>query len=85
MAASNGSSPRRSGSSNRRNPQTRGQRLKRVAYLTRKIEEGQAAAEERLVVMRDLREKDEASYAEIAEAAGKTPQAIHKALTKSGA
>lgn len=74
---------KRHGSQTRKNPRTKKERLARVAYLTKKIEEAKEASAERLEVMTTLWNEDEVSLREIAEAAGRSPQAIHKTLTRS--
>lgn len=84
-AKTNGKAPR-SGSRSRKNPQTKAQRLTRAAELTERMDTRLAEIEdlgaERVQIIKDLRELDGATYAEIAEVVGKSPQALHKALHK---
>lgn len=78
--------PSRSGSRAPQNPKTKAQRLARVAELTERIDarlaDAQTLSDDRNRIIRDLREADGATFREIAEAAGKSEQAFHKAFTK---
>lgn len=85
--ASTKKSPR-SGSRAPTNPKTKAQRLVRVQELTERMDhrlaEVQDLGAERNRIVRDLREKDGATFREIATATGKSEQAIHKAFQKNG-
>lgn len=76
----------RSGSRAPSNPKTKAQRLVRVQELTERIDarlgEAETLSVERNRIVRDLREIDKATFREIAEAEGKSEQAVHKAYTK---
>lgn len=80
--------PRKSRSRSRApsNPTTKAQRLTRVQELTERIIARQTDVEdlgaERNRIVDDLREIDGATYQEIADAAGTSSQALHKAHTK---
>lgn len=87
MTATRNGKASRSGSRSRKDPKTKAQRLTRVAELTERIDARQAEVEalgsERVKVIEALRDEDGATYAEIAVAAGKSPQAIHKAVHRT--
>ena len=76
----------RSGSRAPMNPKTKAQRLARVKEITEKIDRHLAEVEswgaERDRIVGELREVDGATFREIAAAAGKSEQAIHKAFGK---
>lgn len=76
----------RSGSRAPSNPKTKAQRLSRVKEITEKIDRHLAEVEswgaERDRIVGELREVDGATFREIAFAAGKSEQAIHKAFGK---
>lgn len=67
-------------------PKTKGARLTRVGELTERIDarlaEVESLADERDKIVVQLRDTDGATFREIADAAGKTEQAIHKAYWK---
>lgn len=76
----------RSGSRAPTNPKTKAQRLVRVEELTERMDarqdEVESLAAERDRIVRELRDIDGATFREIALAAGKSEQAIHKAFQK---
>jgi len=79
----------RSGSRAPSNPKTKAQRLTRVGELTERItarlEGVENLAADRNRIVKELIEKDGATYNEIGEACGTSAQAIHKALHKRAA
>lgn len=76
----------RSGSRAPKDPKTKAQRLVRVEELTERMDARAAEVEdlaaERNRIVRELREVDGATFREIAQAVGKSEQAIHKAFQK---
>ncbi len=76
----------RSGSRAPKNPKTKAQRLVRVEELTERMDaragEVEDLAAERNRIVRDLREIDGVTFREIAQAIGKSEQAVHKAFQK---
>lgn len=76
----------RSGSRAPKDPKTKAQRLVRVEELTERMDARQAEVEtlaaERNRIVEDLRRIDGATFREIAQATGKSEQAIHKAFQK---